>query len=84
MKWRPIETAPKDGTAVLLGGRWKPFDILKGGEWHQQIFRWGSYSSANDAESEWWSDAHIGVRSDHWNVEWTHWMPLPEPPEDKP
>lgn len=30
--WQPLETAPKNGMPMLWFGRWKPFDILKGGE----------------------------------------------------
>lgn len=55
--WRPIESAPKDGSSVLLFvpsyqcvGSW--LNTIEGGEWC----------------------------SGEWDVEPTHWMPLPSPP----
>lgn len=66
MKWQPIETAPKDGTAILI---WQP-DKKKGlsqddnryaiGYWRVAEGGWGNRNSAE--------------------VNPSHWMPLPEPP----
>jgi hypothetical protein len=81
MDWETIETAPRDGTSVLLGGRWRPFDILPGGEWCCVVAIWGSPSSRFDEECAW----YVGVeRIETWNVDFTHWMPLPSPPKDTP
>lgn len=62
-EWRPIETAPRDATPVLLGliadGRvWRASDA--------KFYGVGFYT------------LH-GGQSCHWA---THWMPLPEPPEE--
>lgn len=76
--WRPIETAPRDGTTVLLWGiwageinglsNWPTIDI---GEW-----RGGKSDFLGD---DWWQlvtgDAYAA-----W-MRPTHWRPLPPPPE---
>jgi hypothetical protein len=67
MKWQPIETAPQDGTWVLLacgsgGDGWVVagwLDTEHGGYWHV---------------NEHWTDAHSSP------IYPTHWMPYPEPP----
>lgn len=64
--WRPIETAPKDGTAVLV--YLAPFEPMQ-----------GSYIATYDA---WFVGARsiIGKQlGDAYTP--THWMPLPAPPE---
>ena len=70
LEWRPIETAPKDGTAVLclaadgtvrVGRRKLSFE--KSGKY--ECFR---------------SDEHAPGHS--WSIIPTHWQPLPEPPND--
>lgn len=72
-EWRPIETAPKDGTIILVTG-WnygKP-----GTERHYAI---ASYAGGVWAEGSDW------VEDSEWNKPGvlkylTHWMPLPQPP----
>ena len=73
MEWQPIETAPKDGTEILLTdgafthcGRWYdknnpkyPWKFL------DFTYRWKD-------ELNGWQDNKYGP---------THWMPLPEPPK---
>jgi hypothetical protein len=75
--WLDISTAPKDGSRMLWAGKWKPFDILPGGEWTQQIFNWGSVMS--DGTGYCWMSENF-FPPDHWHVVWTHWRPLPAPP----
>jgi hypothetical protein len=57
--WQPIETAPTDGTRVLLFAKW-PFC-------HIELSSW------------------IGAPHNYWreniNSKFTHWSPLPEPPQ---
>lgn len=66
-EWRPIETAPKDGTPVLL---WVGVGMSE--PWAQTA-RW-----VNEPESGWsgWVDTYEGFDL----AEPTHWMPLPAPP----
>lgn len=71
--WRPIETAPKDGTDVLLHVDWQPLTVI------------GFYGTRTEDEATWrvaWD--HAAVRDGY--DEPTHWQPLPAPPsqEHKP
>lgn len=88
--WQPIETAPKDGTPILIfqpsGQRnsYMPIDALKEGEF---TYRW------DDPRLLWFDDARwaIGYWRPYPNGGWgnrnsatvtpSHWMPLPTPPE---
>lgn len=64
-EWSPIETAPKEGSWIILG---KPNhnEVLLG-FWHRLHNSWWGQGGS---EGQWkkWQDA-------------THWMPLPPPPE---
>jgi hypothetical protein len=84
MAWQPIETAPKDGRALLLGhfnshGKWRTVR----GEWCSEA-----------AIAEGWEDPEApegwyetSVESDDvpncWWTEPTHWQPLPPPPRSQ-
>ena len=70
--WRPIETAPKDGTNVLLYGRWKG-EVSKNPEY------WDIFKAAYSFD-EWVvcdSDIYGPIILDP-----THWQPLPKPPQE--
>jgi len=67
MEWKPIESAPKDGTTVLVGA----YGVLG--------WRCRSAKMANNSyyEKRWYS----GQKTNHpLGYEPTHWMPLPNPP----
>lgn len=73
MGWQPIETAPKDGTAVLVAN--------KNGAWiakYEPV-----YQSGYRPENPWFS---LMLNHDHVRkgkpYAPTHWMPLPPPPND--
>ena len=69
LEWRPIETAPKDGSR-LLG---------KIGDWTGFQFYWDAH------HSEWaLCDAPLTFSPAQYGQDPTHWMPLPEPPKEKP
>lgn len=69
-EWLPIETAPKDGTYILVGSR--------RGSWvakYKPVFTSG-YRPSNP-----W--ASMMLNHDHIGEQWpnpTHWMPLPAAP----
>jgi hypothetical protein len=63
--WQPMETAPKDGTDVLLAAQWD-----KTGRWLQGIGRWNNGRYQENAVGWGWT----------WYAQPTHWMPLPDPP----
>ncbi len=76
IEWQPIETAPKDGTTILLyrpsAAAWAKVTV---GKYKDDNF-------AKKAKPYWEIWFKIGgVReSREWNP--THWMPLPVPPHD--
>lgn len=62
--WRPIETAPKDGTEVLM------VFVFEDGETLHRVVRW-------DASEMWpWRDEYTGYRE----REAKGWLPLPPAP----
>jgi hypothetical protein len=72
--WEPIETAPKDGTGVLL---WCDF-----GDTGTEMVaaRWiDNPAPAGPFGKFAWRDYQDGAVAEQIA---THWMPLPEPPED--
>lgn len=74
LDWQPIETAPKDGTEVLLTGFYRNGDTA---EITQSRWR---------AVGRWFGGIPTGwliANSDVWRHV-THWQPLPAPPESKP
>ncbi len=66
--WRPIETAPKDGTRVLV---WRP---RESGDHiaHAGVDHWRD-DNAGGGSGSWY-------RSRRYQQP-THWMPLPTPPQ---
>lgn len=64
---QPIETAPKDGTPVLL--LW--FDAETGAAPMHRVGFWHSREQA-------WCDTHRVLHNQHSHP--THWMPIPSPP----
>lgn len=65
-QWQPIETAPKDGTRVILYV--PPYGAMTG---HN------TFSNFGGRQSDYWS-CHSSLNRD---AQPTHWMPLPTPPE---
>lgn len=72
MTWQPIETAPKDGTLILLArpqgvwvGKWVPVFV-------------SGYVPDNKWRSHLLNHDHLGAGG---YGKPTHWMPLPEPPK---
>lgn len=67
--WKPIETAPKDGTEVLLywplEGLGDLHSKIKIGSWHNDAWGW------QDRFCRSYTDAP------------THWQPLPGPPKPR-
>jgi hypothetical protein len=73
--WQPIETAPKDGTKILILDRDGDIEIS---EWYQSFHDEyvqldnGFYRKETKIWSQGWNGN--GHRA-------THWMPLPEKPQ---
>ena len=64
-EWRPIETAPKDGTEVLT------YNEISG--IHQ--VSWSRGNRYGHWETERWLD-----KETNWVIDPSHWMPLPKDP----
>ena len=79
--WQPISSAPKDGTQVLMFGRWRPHDILPGGEPCMLVASWSTIMSNGTGYA--WLTACGTQRLDNINVELTMWRPLPAPPQQQ-
>ncbi len=77
-KWQPIETAPKDGTIILLAETnfqnetsWDRYSNIDIGAWEEKL------PGAPPDETEfWWASNYGRVENP------THWMPLPAPPQE--
>ena len=67
MSWQPIESAPKDGTVIIVSG-----GIAY---WRERLNHW-------EGPSGWYTltGCEYPGKPIQWNV--THWQPLPEPPHD--
>lgn len=74
MIWRTMDSAPKDGTDILLA---RPMSVWIA-YWKDGHDRIGEYGARcwvpRDAPSDWWNYVDEPDYP-------THWMPLPEPPE---
>jgi hypothetical protein len=80
MTWQPIETAPKDGTPVLVFSPHAPFsdptNII--------VAKFDTWRSDPNGEYSWWSycESVLADISGQIEPEPTHWMPLPPPPTE--
>lgn len=80
MDWKPIETAPKDGTAILL---FEPIDEKYIGQFTQgpklgEMLGIGVGKWHVSDYDEYWAD-YFDLETLMRNP--THWMHLPEPPK---
>lgn len=86
-QWQPIETAPRDGTSILLFH--KHFGIVQG--WYAPLEISHDHEGNDTSEGDFWviCDDAIEVEVEHNDNQYldgpvTHWMPLlasPTPPE---
>ena len=74
--WQPIETAPKDGTEVLVGW-YSEKGHFENHVWQHKGWLW-EWAVAS-YETDRWSDWECSLAEEP-----THWMPLPPPPSDIP
>jgi len=71
-EWQPIETAPKDGTHILVVSE-TGISVCKYscGNWNGLID--GDTICYQEEQDDWYYDVYKP----------THWMPLPEPPQQE-
>lgn len=70
-EWQPIETAPRDGSPVLIIDATAKTPQAYFGHWHGE-WRLGSVENWYDEDAGYCLGFLPGA---------THWMPLPEPPK---
>ena len=74
--WQPIETAPRDGTKIIL---YVEGSVVEGH--FDDHYGWG-----DDTEAEKWRVVSLPFHGcdccSHPNALPTHWHPLPAPPKD--
>lgn len=77
-EWQPIETAPKDGTKLLLFVVQEPDDYCRavGLPEGWSAIEVGEYSWHCSGHEHGWEHPTAGSP--------THWMPLPQPPHNHP
>ena len=64
-EWQPIETAPKDGSLIMIGG-------YGDAGWFWADAKWdGGWMMWHPDDEEYTSECFLA----------SHWKPLPEPPE---
>lgn len=80
--WQPIETAPKDGTEVLVFVDCATVPIIRLASWDDGE-EWEEYGATSREDATgWWSyENSVSAEKLEGAVEPTHWMPAPEPPE---
>lgn len=77
--WQPIETAPKDGTEILLGVDIATVWIVRNGRW-VDADDW--VPPAEDGISGWWCYTNSVTQELLEGIyEPTHWCPMESPPE---
>jgi hypothetical protein len=70
-EWQPIETAPTDGTWVLV---WGPSQ-----RWSSVMMAW--FALNHRSGKAYWKDSTEWDDYELVDDQPTHWMPLPEPPK---
>jgi hypothetical protein len=70
--WRPIESAPKDGTTIIAWGRYElePVTVRWGGAGWEAVWEgFAVIESQSDFGTDYMTPGPL-----------THWQPLPRPP----
>lgn len=74
MKWQPIQTAPRDGTSILVA-------VLGANNIFIAVYRkWYSESLRADVVTWWSNGAKNSYQPDQLMLNPSHWMPLPDLP----
>lgn len=85
VEWQPIETAPRDGTLINVFKR--EADLANPSYLPNETppnKRFCAFFSKSDAEwfcSSIWNGSTRVMSNEFFSKEFSHWMPLPQPPE---
>jgi hypothetical protein len=88
--WREIESAPKDGTPILIAvNGWHPERPNAGGQ-YVTVARWCWSVNARMPHEQYPDDGGFLELNNDWGDDWGgnigggYWMPLPPPPTQEP
>ena len=80
-EWKTIDSAPKDGTRVLVAGFWNERAAKHcRGQAYICVGAWSTFMS-DGTSYEWIYEGPLG-NTRHIRVTFTHWTELPPPPKD--
>lgn len=83
MEWQPIETAPKDGTRIIVGGKspdgCAAYDCVGQAFWREEVKYADWIKRCDEPAGFYWASDNRRNGACQWYV--THWMPLPELPD---
>ncbi|NJB80339.1 DUF551 domain-containing protein [Xanthomonas arboricola] len=74
-EWQPIETAPKDGTRILVWCEHEDYPFPAYWFEHPRFSAWLAFKSHLTTDG----DANVVDYFSQQSI--SHWMPLPEPPK---
>ena len=77
--WQPIETAPKDGTQIVLAIFFSTDNI----ELTEPGYQCGAWRDGKFQVEIGFALAGVASLGVSFECPWTHWMPLPTPPEQE-
>lgn len=84
MEWQPIETAPMDGTRIIVGGKSpdgnSAFDVVGQAYWRKEIKYAKDSPRCDEPAGFYWASDNTRNGKCSWYV--THWMPLPPVPSN--
>ena len=78
-EWRPIETAPRDGTQIILA----IFHSVDGVDLPEPGYQCGAWRGGKFTVEIGITLENIGGLGISFECPFTHWMPLPPPPEQE-
>jgi hypothetical protein len=78
-EWQPIETAPKDGTRILVIDEYKDQYVVKWMVDYEVVFPTDPCEA--EAMKEWCiPESYQDEQGGYFTIDPVAWMPLPEPP----
>ena len=78
MTWKPIETAPKDGSQILLHDKWESPKFVVVGFWGPQTEA-DPPVDGDDGSAQWRTSWDHAALTDMFDP--THWVEIPETPK---
>lgn len=80
-QWQPIETAPRDGSRILVKNRDDGYDEQTGYRTYSNDIGVAEWSKSGCCDDYGWISSFCCDFVTRFEP--THWMPLPEPPKEE-